>query len=146
MELAMQMAQQMQENMMKGGDPTSTSPKFVSNIPNATFDPMKSGMAILNGNVKYDEIVTMSNGKVVDLQGKTLITIKPELAMSENLFINSSNTIYATYQYGTLTFSDNKTLSELFNLRMVKADGKIFLAYMYYSPKKNAIMQCKIPF
>jgi hypothetical protein len=146
MELAMQMAQQMQENMMKGGDPTSTSPKFVSNIPGATFDPMKSGMAILNGNVKYDDIVTMSNGKVIDLQGKTLITIKPELAAAENLFINSSNTKYATYQYGTLTFSDNKTLSELFNLRMVKVDSKIYLAYMYYSPKKNAIMQCKIPF
>ena len=146
MELAMQMAQQMQENMMKGGDPTSTSPKFVSNIPNATFDPMKSGLATLNGNVKYDEIVTMENGKVIDLQGKTLMTIKPELAYAENLFINSSNTKYATYQYGTLTFSDNKTLSELFNLRTVKVDGKIYLAYMYFSPKKNAIMQCKILF
>ncbi len=146
MELAMQMAQQMQENMMKGGDPTSTSPKFVSNISNATFDPMKSGLATLNGNVKYDDIVIIDNGKVTDLQGKTLITIKPELTYAENLFINSSNTRYATYQYGTLTFSDNKTLSELFNLRMVKADGKTYLAYMYFSPKRNAIMQCKIPF
>jgi hypothetical protein len=29
---------------------------------------------------------------------------------------------------------------------LVKIDGKVFLAYMYYSPKKNSIMQCKIPF
>jgi len=146
MELAMQMAQQMQENMMKGGDPTSTSPKFVSNISNATFDPMKSGLAILNGKVKYDDIVIIDNGKVIDLQGKTLMTLKPELTYAENLFINSANTKYATYQYGTLTFSDNKTLSELFNLRLVKADSKVYLAYMYFSPKNNAIMQCKIPF
>lgn len=146
MELAMQMAQQMQENIMKGGGPMSSSPKFVSNVSNATYNPMESGLATINGNVKYDEIVIIDNGKVTDLQGKTLMTIKPEVAYTEDLFINTSNTRYATYEYGTLTFSDNKTLSELFNLRQVKVDGKNYLAYMYFSPKRNAIMQCKIPF
>jgi hypothetical protein len=78
--------------------------------------------------------------------GNKVVAIKPEHNGAGKIFINSSNTKYAVEGYGTLTFSDETTLSDLFNSRLIKTDGKVFLAYMYYSPKKNAIMQCKIAF
>jgi hypothetical protein len=74
-----------------------------------------------------------------------VLKVKPEFAGANNLFVSSSNAIYAYYNYGTLTLSDNTTLTDLFDPYLMKADGKVYLAYMYYSPKKNAIMQCKIP-
>jgi hypothetical protein len=102
--------------------------------------------AIMNGNIKYDDILMVANDKLLDLKGNTVMTIKPEDARSEILFVNTQNTKYAVGGYGNLTFSDNTTLSELFNPHLVKTDGKVYLAYMYYSPKMNSIMQCKIPF
>ena len=82
----------------------------------------------------------------MDLQGEILITLKPEFIGAQSLFVNASNTKYAIYNYGNLVFSDDKTMSELFNPHLVKAGENIDLAYMYYSPKRNAIMQCRIPF
>lgn len=146
MDLAMQYAQQMQQKMMQGGGPESMQPKFVSNIPNANYDPIKTVSTFMKGNMKYNDILMISYDKILDLQGNTIFSIKPEAFGAEQVFVNTDNTKYAYYNYGTLTFSDNSTMSELFSLRMVKVDGKIYLAYMYYSPKKNAIMQCKIPF
>ena len=69
-----------------------------------------------------------------------------KLSGLKDLFVNSNNTKYAFYNSGTLTFSDNTTMTDLFNPYLVKADGKVYLSYMYYSPKNNAIMQHKIPF
>lgn len=146
MDLAMQYAQQMQEKMLQGGGPETMLPKLVTNIPDATFNPQTTLGANLNGNLKYDDILVFAYDKLIDLQGKTIMTIKPELAGSGTVFVNSSNTKYAVVGYGTLTFSDKTVLSDLFNQRLIKVDGKIYLAYMYYSPKKNSIMQCKIPF
>jgi hypothetical protein len=146
MDLAMQYAQQMQDRMLQGGDPTSMLPKLVTNIPDATFDPQTTLGANINGNMKYDEILAFAYDKIIDMQGKTIMTIKPELAGAGTIYLNSSNTKYAVVGYGTLTFSDKTVLSDLFNSRLIKVDGKVYLAYMYYSPKKNAIMQCKIPF
>jgi hypothetical protein len=83
---------------------------------------------------------------VMDLRGKKLISVKQQDIGNENIWINSNNTIYASYANGTLTMSDGKNLSDLFNPYLTKTDGKIWLAYMYYSPAKNAIMQCKISF
>jgi hypothetical protein len=146
MDLSMQYAQQMQDKMMQGGGPESMQPKFVSNIPNANYDPIKTVSTFMKGDMKYDDILMIGYNKILDLQGNTIFSIKPEAFGAEKVFVNTDNTKYAYYNYGTLTFSDNTTMSELFSLRMVKVDGKFYLAYMYYSPKKNAIMQCKIPF
>lgn len=65
---------------------------------------------------------------------------------TESLFVNTNNTKYAYYNYGTLTFDDGSIISELFNPHLVKINSQVSIAYMYYSSKKNAIMQCKIPF
>ena len=143
-DLSMKYAQEMQNSMMQSGGPASIMPKLVTNVPNASLDPMKALGA--TGNIKYDDILVVAYDKILDLQGKTVMTLKPELAASNLLFINTSNTKYAVGGYGNLTFSDNTSLSDLFNPHLVKSDGKIYLAYMYYSPKKNAVMQCKILF
>jgi hypothetical protein len=82
---------------------------------------------------------------VNDLSGKTLLKLKLDDASANNLFVNTSNTKYATYNYGTLKISDGTTYTDLFNPHLMKAGAQVYLAYMYYSPKKNSIMQCKIP-
>lgn len=144
MELAMKYSQEMQQKMMSGGGPTSILPKFVTNITGTTYDPSTGGT--FNGDMKYDDILVTRYDGITDLKGNKVIAIKPEYAGSKNIFVNSSNTKYVVEGYGTLTFSDNTTLSDLFNPRLMKVDGKVYLAYMYYSPKRNAIMQCKMLF
>jgi hypothetical protein len=147
MDLAMEYAQQMQQTMMQGGGPEAMKLKLVTNVPGAGYDPMKIPNPILNNEIKYDDIVmTTYDNKIYDLQGKLLFTLKDEARGAKNLFLNSSNTRYAYYNSGVLTFSDNTKLTELFTPHLVKAEGKIFLAYFYYSPKNNAIMQHKISF
>jgi len=146
MDLSMKYAQEMQQKMMQGGGPMSTIPKLVTNIPGVTYDPLKSVGGTLNNNIKYDDILFSTNDKVIDLSNKVLLTLKPDAAGAKDLFVNSTNTKYAYYNYGTLTFSDGTTMSDMFNLRWVKVNGQVYLAYMYFSPKRNAIMQCKIPF
>lgn len=144
MELAMQYQAQMQQRIMAGGGPNSIALQLVTNIEGATYQPMMGG--IMNGDIKYDDIVYLNMANVIDLKGNKLITVKQEHLGSEKLYVNSANSAYATYQSGTLIISNGKTMSDLFNPYLMKADGKLFLAYMYYSPKKDAIMQCKIPF
>jgi hypothetical protein len=101
---------------------------------------------MLNNNIKYDDILFSTYDKVIDLSNKVLLTLKPDASGAKDLFVNTTNTKYAYYNYGTLTFSDGTVMSELFNPHLVKVNGQVYLAYMYYSPKKNAIMQCRIPF
>jgi hypothetical protein len=146
MELALQFGQQMANSVMQAGGPSSTQPRLVTNIPETTFDPMNTLGGKLNAKIKYDEILVSAYDKILDLKGNTIITIKKEHLGSPEIFVNPSNTKYAVTGYGTLNFSDGITLAELFNPHLVKMDGKIYLAYMYYSPKKNSIMQCKILF
>jgi hypothetical protein len=146
MDIAMKYAQEMQQKMMQGGGPTSMTPKLVTNIPNANYDLMKAAGGTLNGSIKFDDILITAYDKIIDLQMKTVLTLKQDAVGAKDLFVNTTNTKYAFYNYGTLTFSDNTTLTELFNPHLVKEDGKVYLAYMYYSPKRNAIMKCKIPF
>ena len=144
MDLAMKFSQSMANSMSQSGGPETMSQKIISNIPGAKIDPTRPGT--LNSKMKYDEIVLVGyDGAVMDITGNDLIRIKPE-NLDDEIFLNSSNNRFAVNNYGTLTFSDDKTLSELFNPHFVKEDGKIFLAYMYYSPKRNSIMQCRIPF
>lgn len=146
MDLAMKFSQQMSQKMMQGGGPTSVLPKFITNVAGSTYDPMR-GQRSLNADMKYDEILLITYPDIYDLMGNKVISFKPEHLSSSGIFINTANTKYAYVSYGELMFSDgSKKLNGLFNPYLMKTDGKVFLAYMYYSPKKNAIMQCKIPF
>jgi len=146
MDLAMEYAQQMQQTMTQGGGPESIQAKLVSNIPNAKYDMLKSGGGSFNNTIKYDDILILAYDKIIDLQMRTVLTLTGEAIGSKDLFVNSDNTRYAYYNSGTLTFSDNKKLSDLFNPHLVKVEGKVYISYMYYSPKNKAIMQHKIPF
>jgi hypothetical protein len=145
MDLAMQYAQVMQQKMVQGGGASTMLPKMVTNVPDATFDPAQS-VGTINGKIKYDDIVVIAYDKINDLQGKTLITIKPEIIGGGQLFVNSNNTKYAVFDYGKLSFSDKTSLTDMFNPYLVKENGNIYIAYMYYSPKMNSIMQCKVAF
>jgi hypothetical protein len=145
-QLAIQYAQEMGRKMQEGGGPMAAMPKIVTNIPGVTYDPLKSMGGSLNSTVKYNDIVVTTYDKIMDLSNKVLINLKPESQNAQNLFVNSSNSKYAWYKYGTLTFGDGQVLTEMFNPHFVKINGVVSIAYMYYSPKRNSIMQCTIPF
>jgi len=144
MELAMKFSQQMTSRMMQGGGPESQMPKLVTNIEGATFNPLQE-QGNLSGSSKYDDILVTTYNSIRTLQGKTLFRLTNEMTGAGNVFVNSSNTKYAYYNYGTLTFSDGKSLPDCFNPHLTKSGGQVSLVYMYYSPKRNAIVQCKIP-
>lgn len=144
MELAMQYSQQMSQKMMAAGGAQGISAKIVTNIEGANYNPMITGP--YNSNMKYDDIVYTKMYDVMDLKGNKLVTLKQQDMGNDKIFVNSGNTGYASYANGTLNLPDGKTLSDLFNPHLIKTEGKVWLAYMYYSPAKNAIMQCKISF
>lgn len=146
MDIAMKLSQQMQNQMMQGGGPSSMQPKLVSNIAGANYDAMEMAQGKLDGNAKYDDIIIITPDKILDLKGNRLMSLKENGYQIEKLFVNSANNKYASFTSGTLTLSDNTKMSDLFNPYLVSNDGKISLTYMYYSPGKDAIMQCAIPF
>lgn len=147
MELGMKMSMQMQDRMMKEGGPESLQPKFISNIPGSSYDDTKMVLGRLNGTAKYDDIVFETPDKLLDLKGNTIMTLKKDnYYEDQDLFVSSKNDRYAYYSSGNLSFNDNTKLSGLFNPYMTSNDGKPSLTYMYYSPGKDAIMQCAIPF
>jgi len=148
MDLAMQFAQEMQNKMLQGGGTESMLPKFITSVAGSTYDPLTWGQGTFNAMMKYDDILFVNyDGSVLDLKGNKVITMKREYAYMQAVFINSANTRYAYEVYGELNFSDaSPKLNDLFNPHLIKEEGKVYLAYMYYSPKKNSLMQCKIPF
>ena len=146
MDLSMKYSQQVNQQLMQGGGVTSIQPKLISNVPGALYDPMKWAGGRLNSKVKFDDIVVLAPDKILDLQGNSVLKLNQSSYNYKNIFVSSSNSKYATYNYGTLTFSDNTSLSDLFYPFLVKTEGKVYLTYMYYSPGKNSIMQCSIPF
>ena len=146
MDLSMKYSQMMMQKMQQAGGATGILPKLVTNIPGADFDAFRSKGGMLNSNMKYDDILSTSFENIIDLKGKTVLTLKQDAVGAKDVFVNTANTKYAVYNYGTLTFSDGTTMSGMFNLHWVKVNGQVYLAYMYYSPKRNAIMQCKMLF
>jgi hypothetical protein len=146
MDISMKMQQQLQDKLMKGAGTGAFQPKLVTNITGAVYDPTTWALARLDSKVKFDEIMLIAADKILNLKGNTLFTLNQNTYQFKNIFVNSSNTLYATYNYGTLTFSDKKTLAEVFNPYLIKTEGNVYLTYMYYSPGKNAIMQCSLPF
>ena len=144
MDLAIQYAQTMQQAVTQGGGPSGMMPKFITNTSGSTYDPNEGGN--LTSEMKYDDILVVSYDGITDLHGKKTVSIKPD-HIGSDIYINTNNTKYAVFNYGELIFSDNVTYNELFNPHLMKgSDGKIYLAYMYFSPKRNSLMQCKIPF
>lgn len=121
-------------------------PSLVSNIPNAAFDVNNEMNFGLDGLRKYDDIVVVGETRITDLQGKTIFSVDSLIYQTEGLFLNQNNSRYAWYNYGTLSFSDGRSFPDCFNPHFVKIGGTEYIAYMYYSPVKNAIMQCKVPF
>jgi hypothetical protein len=145
-DLAMKYSQEMMQKMQAGGGPATTMPRLVTNVAGATYDPIRSGGGNLNGNIKYDDILVIAFDKIIDLKGKVIFSLKQDAIGVQEFFVNTSNTKYAYYNNGALNFSDNTALSGLFSTHLIKVNGQVYLAYLYFSPKRNAIMQCKIPF
>ena len=145
MDLAMQYGQQMAQKVMQAGGATAITPKFITNIPGISDNMSVFSTGTPDGNIKYDDIVIVNYTKINDLTGKTLITLQPGHVGQKLTFLNTANNRYAVYSYGTLYFSDGKSMTDLFNPFLTKTGSQVYLAYMYYSPRKNAIMQCKIP-
>ena len=145
MDLAMKYSAEMQRRIMQGGGPNSMTPKLITNIEGITFDWTKNMGANPNGLMKYDEILITQGSDIKDLKGNKIHTVTADQGGAD-FFISTDNSKVAWHSYGTLNFSDKTTLAELFNPHLTRVDGKIFLAYMYYSPKKNAILKCRIPF
>lgn len=145
MDIAMGMSQNVQSQMMKDGG-KSLQPQLITNVPGATYDMVTWMGGSLNGSVKFDDLVVIAPDRIMDMTGKTMMKLPQNTYGTEGLFVNTSNTRYAKYNSGALTFNDNTTLAEVFNPYLTNTDGKILLTYMYYSPGKNAIMQCAIPF
>ncbi len=144
MDLAMQYSQQMQQKIIQSGAAGMT-PKIVTNVTGASADMTTYLNGSLSGNVKYDEIVIVAYNRINDMSGNAIINLQANTVGNPNIFVNAANTKYATYSYGTISMSDGKNLSNLFNPHLIKSGSQVYLAYMYYSPKNNAIMQCKIP-
>lgn len=144
LELAMKFSQQMTNKMMEGGGPESQMPKLVTNIEGAVFNPLQES-GFLSAKSKYDDILAITYNSINTLQGKTLFRLTNEMMSSSQIFVNSSDSKYAYFDYGTLAFSDGKSLTDCFNPHLLKTGGQVYLVYMYYSPKRNAIVQCKIP-
>lgn len=145
-ELAMKYSQQMAQTMQQGGGPMSMLPTLVTNVEGVDFDILKTTGGVLNNDIKYDDLLFKSFDRITDLSNKELLKLSSDARNSEHLFVNTGNTKYAWYNYGTLTFSDGSTMPDLFNPHLIKANGQVSIAYMYYSPKRNSILQCKIPF
>ncbi len=143
MDLAMKYAAQLQQNMMQAGGYEGTAPKLITNIEGVTFNPMLGGT--MKSTYKYDEILVDAYAQINDMKGNKVLTIPNEMIGSD-IFISSDNSKWASYQYGSLIFSDKRNIPELFNPNLTRVDGKIYLSYMYYSPKKNSIIECRIPF
>lgn len=149
MAIAMEYSKLAQQNMARDGGQLSNTPTLVTNIPGSTLDVYALMAGGLNGKMKYDDIVYIvpENSEVKDLKGNTLLKLDRNITGgSREVFINSGNNRYAAYNYGVLEFSDGSTLEDLFNPYMKGIGGKVYLAYMYYSPKRNSIMECKIEF
>ena len=114
MDIAMGMSQNVQSQMMKDGG-KSLQPQLVTNVPGAIYDMMTWMGGSLNGSVKFDDLLVIAPDRIMDMTGKTVMKLSQNNYTTEGMFVNTSNTKYASYNYGTLTFSDNTTLAEVFN-------------------------------
>jgi hypothetical protein len=143
MEQKMAMARKIQDKMMQktmNGTPMDFQMKIISNVPNVSGT--LGATVMYSSAIKYDDIVCLGNGQIMDLTGKTIFTYDiQKVNPNDGLWLSSDNTRYVTYSYGLLKFSDGKECNQVFSPWLVKEGDKLFLNYLYYSPKRNAIMQ-----
>jgi hypothetical protein len=143
MEQKMAMARKVQEKMMQkaaSGNAMDFSMKVISNVPNVSEN--LGATVMYSSTIKFDEIVCLGAGQIMDLSGKTIFTYDMQkVNPNDGLWLSSDNSRYVTYSYGLLKFSDGKECNQVFSPWLVKEGDKLFLNYLYYSPKHNAIMQ-----
>jgi hypothetical protein len=148
MEQKMALAKKVQDKMMQktmSGTPMDFQMKLISNVPNADNNP--GATVMYSSSIKFDEIVCLGAGQIMDLSGKTIFTYDiQKVNPYDGMWLSSDNTRYVTYSYGLLKFSDGKVCNEVFSPYLVKEEGKVYLNYLYYSPKRNAIMQISTTF
>ena len=125
---------------ISSGNPMDFQMKVISNLSGVNADLATLGS--YSSTIKYDEIVCLGPGKIMDLSGKTIFTYDPQKVNPyDGIWLSSDNSRYVNYSYGLLKFSDGKECKDVFSPWLIKEDGKVYLNYLYYSPKKNAIMQ-----
>jgi hypothetical protein len=139
----MEMARKVQEQMMQkavGGNPMDFQMKIISNVQGVADN--LGAMVQYTSAIKFDEIVCLGAGQILDLSGKTIFNYDPQKVNPyDGLLLSSDNARYVTYSYGVVKFSDGKECNDVFSPWLSKEDGKVYLNYLYYSPKHNAIMQ-----
>ena len=54
---------------------------------------LRAAGGTLNGNMKYDDILIYAYDKIIDLQMKVVLKIKPEAMGAKDFFVNTNNTI-----------------------------------------------------
>lgn len=144
----MELAKKIQDKMARkavSGEPQEYGLKLVSNVQG--LDESLGMAAQLSSLVKYDEIVWIGTGKIMDLAGKTIFTYDPqEIDPNGGLWLSSDNKKYATAAPGLLRLSDGRECSDVFSPFILKEKDNVTLNYLYYSPGKNAIMQASMPF
>ena len=144
MEQKMALSGKLQEKMLQkamNGNPIDFQMKVISNVPN--LQDNAGALLMYSSDIKFDEIVCLDGlGQIMDLSGKTIFTYDPQKVNPFNgLWLSSDNTRHVTYSYGRLKFSDGKECKDVFSPYFSKEEGTVYLNYLYYSPKHNAIMQ-----
>jgi hypothetical protein len=143
MEQKMALGTKVQQKMMQkatSGNPMDFQMRVISNVPNVADN--LGATVMYSSAIKYDEIVCLGAGQIMDLSGKTIFTYDMQKVNPyDGLWLSSDNTHYVTYSYGLLKFSDGKECNQVFSPWLVKEEGKVYLNYLYFSPKHNAIMQ-----
>ncbi len=136
MEQQMELSKKIQEKMMQKAtkvNPLDMQMKLISNVQGFAEGLVMAG--ILSSTIKYDEIVWVTNGKIMDLAGKTIFTYDPlEINPSDGLWLSSDNKKYAMALPGILKMSDGQECSDVFSPFILKENGNITLNYLYFSP------------
>jgi hypothetical protein len=148
MEQKMALGRKVQEQMLQkaaSGNPMDFQLKVISNVSGVNSN--LGATVMYSSFIKYDDIVCLGNGQIMDLTGKTIFTYDiQKVNPNDGLWLSSDNTRYVTYSYGLLKFSDGKECNQVFSPWLVKEGDKLFLNCLYYSPKRNAIMQISTAF
>lgn len=141
---ALKMNAKMQQQI-ESGEELDMMPKIVTNIGGIDYNPMYG--VEFSSTIKFNEICLVQYDKITDLNGKTVLALKTDMAVNgDNIWISNDNSRYAWFDYGTLFFSNGKKCDNVFSPGIVKEGNTEYIRYMYYSPNEDAIKMCKIPF
>jgi hypothetical protein len=141
--LAMELSAKMEKQITTNTDEAT---QFVTNIQGINWK--KEMGQKFNNTVKNNEIcILRDDGSITDLTGKVIFSnTGNEYHDYNNFWISRDNKLQAWFDYGTLRISDGRMIENVFSPIVQTEAGVDFLSYFYYSPDKDAIMKCKIPF